>query len=404
MAKIQDKSVEKEIDRAMRYISIGSAKIFKEDDEINNIKDRIKGVQMVQSGANILNSLSKIKGADGGPYFPSQVKEVLSLIKAHSVDEWVEMYPFLKDNCNDLVNNRTNFYDQAFLDKEDRDIIECSEFDLYVKFNNDIAFSEVRNIARNDSEYSFTRAYIPPVLEGELLDLKQSLRFKYIELYGESISDDILNKVLMNYYKPINNLKSFYSENGKYAICKSCGSLMKKRQNGKIVCSFDRCETSHYMKNKAFEILGYCTNPTRMLKYEIMRFVYFPSIEERLMFDRLDKKYQRKSLIRELILYKGKDTCDISFYIGNDREAIDLKEWENPEHLAKALNADNFRRNNADANCTIVVPDYLTRKSNGRKNDYMKRLKSAITGDKMRDVQIMTVSEFFTYLDRRINK
>lgn len=405
MARIKNKSLEKEIDRAMTYIYMGTVKMFEdEDNDRESIKEKIVGKDMVLSGASILNSLSRIKAKEGEAYFPTKLKDVLYLIKNHGVDEWVEMYPFLKNHCNDLVSKGTQFYHQAYLEREDRDIVEDSEYKLFVKFNNDMAFSEIRNIAKNDKEYSFSRAYISPILEGELLELKKNIDFKYIKMHGESISETLLNEILKNYYRPITNLHIYYSENGRYALCKSCGSLMKKKRNGDIVCSFNKCRNSHFMKNKKFEILEYCSNPTMILKYEVMRFVYYPSIEEREMFNKLTKKYLKKELIRDLILYKDKDSCDISFYIGNIREAVDLKEWESPEELAKSLNTDNFKRNNADANCTIVIPDYLTKKSNGRKNDYMQRLKASITGDNMKDVKIMTVSEFFKYVDSCIIK
>lgn len=397
--KLANKSFyEKDVRRAIENISMGVIQICEnEDTKKENLDIFIKGMQMIKSGANCLHSLSKIRG---GRLFPVEFKEVMELVENYSIDEWINMYPFLKGCCDDLGDKKINLYDEVYLDEKDRFFSASTEYSLYVKYNNDLSFQKIREISENDLEYSFSRAYIPTVLEGGIIDINNTLKNIAVRECGISVSNRLITEILKNYYVEIPALSNYYRNDSGYALCRNCGSLMRKDKRGEIVCSFGKCQKAHFMKNVRFEIGGYINNPTRILRFEIMRFVKYPSIEERDIFEKLKKKYEKKGLISDLELYKGKDSCDISFSLKGRRQAIDFKEWENPIELAKALSSDNFKRNNGDADCKIVVPDYLTKKSNGRRNDYMDKLESFVVGDKMNDVDIMTVSEFFAYLER----
>lgn len=405
MAGFSREIIQREIDMAMEYISMGCNKIYTDEDiSYKNSDSKIDGLNYIQKGADILNMISKVSNFEKKPdKFPCDLKEVILLIENNTIDEWVEKYPFLKDYTSRFTNISFNFLDEIGLDESEKIIGTSNEYELFIKYNNDLKFNQIRALVKNDNEYAFSRIGIDTVLSGNSLNIKKHFENRYKKLFGKDASLDpkITETLALNYYKEITNLSKYYYVPSKgYAVCKRCGSLMKLRNKDKdsLVCSFNLCKLKSILLNEKPSEGGYINNPTKQLRYEILRFIAFPSIEEYNMYDYLKKNYEKKGIISELVLYKNKDACDISFVFNNKRYALDLKEWQDPLSLAKRISEENFKRNNKDAYCFIVIPDYLSKKSNGRKSDYMSNLEGSLQGNNISKSDIFTVSEFYKKL------
>lgn len=390
--------IKKEIDIAFEYISMGCNEFYEEDCiDFKKINKNIEGLKCIQKGAYILNTISNLSNFKNHvEKFPTDLSKVLKLIEEKSIDEWVELYPFLKEYTKDLADIYYNFLDDVGLGEHDRMFKENSEYELFVKYNNDVNFMFIRGLASNDNEYAFSRVGIPTLLEGNVLNIKMFLKNRFKNLFGyENANEKLIESIVNNYYRDTINLHKYYHTKEGYAYCKHCGSLVQKKakRENKYLCSFDICNDRSMKFNKKVEIGGYIKNPTKVLKYEVLRFVSYPSIEEWNLYCKLEH-YSKIGIIKDLILYYNKDACDISFVFDNTRFAIDLKEWIRPKDLGKRISEENFKRNNKDAKCFIVIPEYLTKKSNGRKNDYMSILKNNITGKAITEDEILTDAEF----------
>ena len=398
--------IKKEIDIALTYISIGCNKFYEEDCiDFKKINKNIEGLKCIQKGAYILNAISNLSNFKNHmEKFPTDLSIVLKLIEEKSIDEWVELYPFLKEYTKDLADMYYNFLDDVGLGEHDRMFKENSEYELFIKYNNDKNFMLIRGLAANDKEYAFSRVGIPTLLEGNALNINMFLKNKFKSIFGdENINEKLIEAIVNNYYRDVINLHKYYHTKEGYACCKHCGSLIQKKtkREDKYLCSFDICNDKHMKFNKKVEIGSYIKNPTKVLKYEVLRFVSYPSIEEWRFYCKLEH-YEKIGMIKDLILYYNKDACDISFVFNNTRFAIDLKEWVRPKDLGKRISEENFKRNNKDAKCFIVIPEYLTKKSNGRKNDYMSVLKNNITGKAITEDEILTDAEFMKKFKRLV--
>lgn len=398
--------IKKEVDIALTYISIGCNKFYEEDCiDFKKINKNIEGLKCIQKGAYILNAISNLSNFKNHmEKFPTDLSIVLKLIEEKSIDEWVELYPFLKEYTKDLADMYYNFLDDVGLGEHDRMFKENSEYELFIKYNNDKNFMLIRGLAANDKEYAFSRVGIPTLLEGNALNINMFLKNKFKSIFGdENINEKLIEAIVNNYYRDVINLHKYYHTKEGYACCKHCGSLIQKKtkREDKYLCSFDICNDKHMKFNKKVEIGSYIKNPTKVLKYEVLRFVSYPSIEEWRFYCKLEH-YEKIGMIKDLILYYNKDACDISFVFNNTRFAIDLKEWVRPKDLGKRISEENFKRNNKDAKCFIVIPEYLTKKSNGRKNDYMSVLKNNITGKAITEDEILTDAEFMKKFKRLV--
>lgn len=398
--------IKKEVDIALTYISMGCNRLYEENDiDLNKINKKIEGLDYIQKAAYILNSISNLSNFKKyTDKFPTDINIVLKLIEDKSIDEWVELYPFLKEYVKDLADTYYYFLDDVSLGEHERIFKENSEYELFVKYNNDNNFMSVRALTNDDNEYAFSRVGIPTLLEGNLLNINASLKDIFKNLFGyENRNEKLIESIVNNYYRDVINLNKYYHTKEGYAYCKHCGSLIQKKchKEEKYLCSFDVCKNKSMAHNRKVEIGGYIKNPTKVLKYEILRFVAYPSIAEWKLYCQLEH-YEKRGILKDLILYYNKDACDISFILNDLRFAIDLKEWVGAKDLGIRISEENFKRNNKDAKCFIVIPEYLTKKSNGRKNDYMSILKNNITGQSISSDEIMTDVEFMKMLKNLI--
>ena len=398
MAKIT--KIQKEVNFALSCISIGCNKFYKDYKiDYKTTTDKLDGLSSILKGAYILNAISNLNNFNGNKYrdkFPVNIQDVLNIIENNTVDEWVTKYPFLKDYTTELSEISFSFLDEVDIGEKERLFKENSEYELYIKFNNDLNFSIIRELAVNDYEYAFSRVGIPTILEGNTLHIRNSLITIYRRLFNTTdINEKLIESIVLNYYTDAVNLRKYHHTPDGYAYCKNCGSFLQKvsRKESKFVCTFDVCRDKQAKFNNPVEIGGFVKNPTKILRYEVLRFVSYPSIEEWALYSKL-KDYQEKGSISDLVLYFNKDACDISFKLLGERYALDLKEWTRPTELGKRISEENFKRNNKDARCFILIPDYLTKKSTGRANSYLKVLRNSIDTNVIKDDEILTVSKF----------
>jgi hypothetical protein len=207
------------------------------------------------------------------------------------------------------------------------------------------ALGTCRKESSQKSYESFRRLLIerPVIKEFDLLKLMMDSQ----ELY-------ILEKEIRSSYV---SCPTVHSLKGYFYCCSRCGSLLLKRNDGKLICEHDYCRATGYEPGKKIPENERIVS----LKRGLRRYITLPGLAEL----RLEKKLKKLNL--DVEMWPDFDSFDLRIEFP-DKEvwAVDVKDWTNPFYLAHRVKP--FPNPSSWTKARFIFPDERKR----QRSDYLR--------------------------------
>lgn len=336
--------------------------------------------------ANFIKGISymKVLALKEGKSFPSNMNDFSKLINI-PIGDWG--YDFLNDAIADLgIENFClyqpelveEFDEYSYYNEEDYDedvdvLAQAKEIrkalfsgtDIEEFYNDKIFYELFKHL--DQEEYQICRDGI----NNSLLNTRNFLSSGNFK----GVSPDVKHILENDVYTKVDKFTQVHKHpdypNGVVFQCPECGALLERYERHHLKCPIPKCEfKKKLLKQSLFAFdknkpIPYKDN-LLVLKKSFHNSIKFPGIAEMELLEALNAFNKKYGLISNIEKYPKKDSADFLIYFTNgDIHIIDVKDYKNPEDLAKHLNekaSNDITKKKHGIKYTkafIIAPNYL---------------------------------------------